>query len=65
MAFAGNDTSIVVGQPLQLHGSGAPSFLWYPDFALDRNDISDPVAYVKSKPDLCDEDIYGRRMFCL
>jgi gliding motility-associated-like protein len=44
MAFAGNDTSIVVGQPLKLHGSGAPSFLWYPDFALDRNDISDPVA---------------------
>ena len=44
VAFAGNDTSIVVGQPLQLHGSGAPSFLWYPDFALSRNDIQDPVA---------------------
>jgi gliding motility-associated-like protein len=44
IAFAGNDTSIVVGQPLQLHGSGAPSFLWYPDLGLDRNDISDPVA---------------------
>jgi gliding motility-associated-like protein len=44
IAFAGNDTSIVVGQPLKLHGSGAPSYLWYPDFALDRNDIPDPVA---------------------
>jgi gliding motility-associated-like protein len=43
IAFAGNDTSIVLGQPLQLHGSGAPSFLWYPNFALDRNDIPDPV----------------------
>ena len=43
VAFAGNDTSIVLGQPLQLHGSGAPSFLWYPNFALDRNDIPDPV----------------------
>jgi gliding motility-associated-like protein len=46
IAFAGNDTSIVVGQPLQLHGSGAPSFLWYPNFAMDRNDISDPVAHL-------------------
>ncbi len=44
IAFAGNDTSIVVGQPLQLQGSGAPSFLWYPNFGLNRNDISDPVA---------------------
>jgi PKD repeat protein len=44
IAFAGNDTSIVIGQPLQLHGSGAPSFLWLPAFALDRNDIPNPVA---------------------
>jgi gliding motility-associated-like protein len=44
VAFAGNDTSIVVGEPLQLQGSGAPSFLWYPDFGLNRNDISDPIA---------------------
>ena len=44
IAFAGNDTSIVVNQPLHLHGSGAPSFLWFPDFGLDRNDIQDPVA---------------------
>ncbi len=44
LAFAGNDTSIVVGQPLQLRGSGAPSFLWIPDVGLNRNDIADPVA---------------------
>ncbi len=44
IAFAGNDTSVVVGQPLQLNGSGAPSFLWYPNFGLNRNDIQDPVA---------------------
>jgi gliding motility-associated-like protein len=42
--FAGNDTSIVVGQPLQLNGSGAPSFLWYPNTGLNRNDIQNPVA---------------------
>lgn len=44
IAFAGNDTSIVVGQPLQLKGSGAPSFLWTPELGLNRNDIQDPVA---------------------
>ena len=44
IAFAGNDTSIVVGQPLQLNGSGAPSFLWYPNYGLNRNDIQNPVA---------------------
>jgi len=46
IAFAGNDTSVVIGQPLQLHGSGAPSFLWYPDIGLNRNDISDPLAHL-------------------
>jgi gliding motility-associated-like protein len=44
IAFAGHDTSIVVNQPLKLHGTGAPSFLWFPDFGLDRNDIQDPLA---------------------
>ena len=27
-AFAGNDTAIVVGQPLQLNGQGAELFEW-------------------------------------
>jgi PKD repeat protein len=44
IAFAGNDTSVVVGEPLQLKGSGAPSFLWYPATGLNRNDIENPVA---------------------
>lgn len=44
LAFAGNDTSVVVGQPLKLQGSGAPGYLWNPAFALDRNDIPDPTA---------------------
>ncbi|HEY8734976.1 MAG TPA: PKD domain-containing protein, partial [Puia sp.] len=47
IANAGNDTSIVTGQPLQLHGTGGPSFLWYPNTALDRNDVPDPVAVLK------------------
>jgi len=44
LANAGNDTSVVVGQPLKLQGFGAPSFIWSPDLGLNRNDISDPVA---------------------
>lgn len=44
LAFAGNDTSVVAGQPLQLIGSGGPSFLWSPSAGLDRNDVENPVA---------------------
>lgn len=43
-AFAGNDTVVVIGQPLQLQGSGAELYEWNPPFLLDRNDISNPVA---------------------
>jgi PKD repeat protein len=43
-AFAGNDTSIVIGQPLQLRGSGAQFFKWDPPIGLNRSDISNPIA---------------------
>lgn len=43
-AFAGNDTSIVIGQPLQLRGTGAELIEWQPSFFLNRNDVSTPVA---------------------
>lgn len=42
--FAGNDTAIVVGQPLQLSGSGALLYSWTPPVGLNRSDIKDPVA---------------------
>jgi len=45
-AFAGNDTSIVVGQPLKLTGSGAPAFQWSPPAGLDQRDISGPIARI-------------------
>ena len=44
LAFAGRDTSIVVGQPLQLHASGAEFFKWTPPVGLNRTDISNPIA---------------------
>lgn len=48
-AFAGVDTSITVGQPLQLHGldlnnSGATMFEWTPAYGLNDPNIPNPVA---------------------
>ena len=43
-AFAGNDTSIVTGQPLQLNGSGAPLFQWVPSAFLNDPNIQNPTA---------------------
>ena len=44
LAFAGNDTSIVVNQPLKLHATGAQFYLWSPPTFLDHNDIQSPTA---------------------
>jgi hypothetical protein len=44
LAFAGNDTSVVVGQPLQLRGRGAELIEWQPSLFLNRNDVATPVA---------------------
>jgi len=46
-AFAGNDTAVVVGQPLQLHGTGAEFIEWQPPFFLNRNDVANPVALLE------------------
>lgn len=42
--FAGNDTAVVRGQPLQLKGSGSDFFAWSPESYLSRASVSDPVA---------------------
>jgi gliding motility-associated-like protein len=42
-AFAGNDTAIVVGQPLQMRGTGADLIEWTPSFYLTRSNIATPV----------------------
>ncbi|HEX6431108.1 MAG TPA: PKD domain-containing protein, partial [Niastella sp.] len=44
IAFAGRDTSIVVGQPLLLNGKGADFYEWQPPLYLNRNDIPNPIA---------------------
>ena len=44
IAFAGNDTSIVIGQSLQLTGSGAEFFKWTPPTGLNNSTVARPIA---------------------
>lgn len=46
IANAGNDTSIVKGQPLQLKGSGSEFFAWSPETGLNITSRNDPVAVI-------------------
>jgi len=43
-AFAGNDTSIIVGEPLQLHASGGSDYLWTPSTGLSSASLANPIA---------------------
>lgn len=43
-ANAGNDTAIVVGQPLQLNATGSEFFQWAPPTGLTSTSIANPVA---------------------
>jgi gliding motility-associated-like protein len=43
-AFAGNDTAVVVGQPLHFHATGGINYLWSPPIALSNVNIDDPIA---------------------
>ncbi len=45
-AFAGNDTAIVTGQPLQLNGSGAEFYSWSPESGLSLTSVKDPIAEI-------------------
>ncbi len=42
-AFAGNDTSVVINQPLQFNATGGVSYLWTPGTSLNRNNIFNPI----------------------
>ena len=43
-AYAGRDTTVIVGQPLQLSGSGGVRYLWTPNTGLNNLNIANPVA---------------------
>ena len=47
-AFAGNDTAIVLDQPLQLNGSGAALYQWSPAIGLNNTNIANPIAKLSS-----------------
>jgi gliding motility-associated-like protein len=43
-AFVSSDTSIFVGEPLQLHASGGIAYLWTPSTGLSSDTSANPVA---------------------
>lgn len=43
-AFAGNDTAIVLGQPLQLNARGGTVYRWSPVTGLTNPNVANPVA---------------------
>ncbi|MDB5249300.1 MAG: cell surface protein [Segetibacter sp.] len=45
-AFAGNDTSIVANQPLQLNATGGTFYSWTPGTGMDNSSIANPVVVV-------------------
>lgn len=47
-AFAGNDTAIVVGQPLLLNATGGDIYEWDPPLGLSNTRIFNPIANISS-----------------
>jgi len=47
-AYAGADTIVAAGQPIQLRGTGGESYHWTPATGLNNPDIANPVAIIES-----------------
>lgn len=47
--FAGHDTAVVVGQPLQFNASGGVNYFWTPATGLSSTNIPDPVGIYSSE----------------
>jgi gliding motility-associated-like protein len=50
-AFAGNDTTVVVNQPLQFQGTGGVSYQWSPGTGLSNTGIFNPIGVYNSSID--------------
>lgn len=50
-AFAGNDTTVVVNQPLFFHATGGVSYVWSPTTGLSNPNIATPVGVYNSSID--------------
>jgi gliding motility-associated-like protein len=48
IAFAGRDTTVVVGQPLQLNASGGLYYNWSPATGLSSTTLANPIALYRS-----------------
>jgi gliding motility-associated-like protein len=59
-AFAGRDTAIVAGQPLQLFATGGENYLWTPPLGLNNINIANPVARLNGNPDSIRYKVYVR-----
>ncbi len=44
VASAGEDTSIIINQPLQLNASGGDAYIWSPAYSLSAANIANPIA---------------------
>lgn len=51
VAFAGNDTSVVANQPLQLQGTGGIEYAWWPTQGLSSAEIANPIAFFTQPAD--------------
>jgi PKD repeat protein len=51
IAFAGNDTTVVRTQPLQLKATGGTFYNWTPASDLNNADIANPIAIFTHAPD--------------
>jgi len=51
-AFAGKDTIIFPGIPLQLKATGGIKYQWSPTFGLDNPAIADPIARLNGSPSI-------------
>ncbi len=50
-AFAGNDTTVVITQPLQFNASGGTQYLWTPGTYLSNRNINNPVGVYNANLD--------------
>ena len=51
LAFAGDDTSVVMNQPLQLNATGGTDYLWTPATGINNPAIENPIVILSGNPD--------------
>jgi gliding motility-associated-like protein len=50
-AYAGRDTTVVIGQPLQFNGTGGVNYIWSPTTGLNDPFISNPIGIYNASND--------------